>query len=173
MEGLFYADYRFSGVYTKPDPKKQHTAKSAQLITSETTAAKNLQEARTLSEALNLSKELVNLPSNIVTPSYLEKEARKVAGENKKVTLTVLTEEEMEKEKMGAFLAVARGSREPARMIILEYRGNPRSRTTFIRYTLHGNPSQSHDLSLPHRQKPTLEVKICVQIAFLWHEYFR
>jgi leucyl aminopeptidase len=67
-----------------------------------------------------LARDLVSAPANIVTPSYLAQ----VGGEISKrygCLLKVLSFEEARTLGMGAFTAVAQGSREPACMIILEH----------------------------------------------------
>lgn len=69
-----------------------------------------------------LAKDLANLPGNICTPSYLADQA-KALGEKHKIKVGVLEEKEMEKLGMGALLSVSRGSRQPAKLITLEYQG--------------------------------------------------
>ncbi len=71
---------------------------------------------------MKLAKDLGNLPGNICTPSYLAEQAGKLAGEHK-LKITVLEEKDMEKLGMHSLLSVTRGSRQPAKLITLEYRG--------------------------------------------------
>jgi leucyl aminopeptidase len=130
IEGMLTADYQFKGLFRKEDKDKKNTLTKATIISIAVSASKTVDDLQTVFKAVNNSKDLVNLPSNIVTPTYLEKVAREIA-KNKKVELQVLTEEDAKKEKMGAFLAVARGSVEPARMIVLRYNGNPKSKTVY------------------------------------------
>ena len=70
--------------------------------------------------ATNLSRDLANRPGNYLTPTRLAEEATKLARENK-LKCTVLSEPELKKLKMNTFLAVASGSKEPAKLIVLEY----------------------------------------------------
>ena len=69
---------------------------------------------------------MVSAPGNEMTPTDMAREARKIAR-RKNVKLTVLGEAEMKKIGMNALLGVARGSAEPAKFIILEYRGGDKS----------------------------------------------
>lgn len=131
VEGAFLADYQFSGYHQKEDKNKVNTAKKLSLLTINKTAGGKVDQLSVVFKAVNQCKDLVNSPSNIVTPTYLEKEAQKIAKINKKAELKVLSEEDAEKENMGGFLAVSKGSEEPAKMIVLSYKGNPRSKQVY------------------------------------------
>ena len=72
-------------------------------------------------------RHLADLPANICTPSYLVKEARKIASKHSSVSLTVINEKEMKRLKMGALLSVTAGSVEPAKLIVLKYSGGKSS----------------------------------------------
>lgn len=66
------------------------------------------------------ARDLASHPGNVVTPSYLADEARKIAGENG-YKCTILGEEELKKNKMNTILSVGQGSRKESKLIILEY----------------------------------------------------
>ncbi|MDH5631887.1 MAG: leucyl aminopeptidase [Gammaproteobacteria bacterium] len=70
-----------------------------------------------------LTRELGNLPGNICTPSYLANEARNLADQYDSISCTILEEDEMAELGMDALLSVSRGSRQPAKLIIMEYQG--------------------------------------------------
>ncbi len=91
--------------------------------TSLTLAQHALDEARAISTGMTLARDLANLPGNVCTPSRLAEEALKLAAGDARLKATVLEEKDMEKLGMGALLGVSRGSREPAKLIVLEYRG--------------------------------------------------
>lgn len=75
----------------------------------------------TISEMQCEARNLSAYPASIMTPSFLAKEARRlVKGGGVKVTS--MGKAQIEKLKMGAFLAVAQGSTEPPRLIQIEYR---------------------------------------------------
>ena len=69
------------------------------------------------------ARDLGNLPANICTPGYLAAEAKKMARGEKKLSVKVLEEADMRKLKMGSLLSVSAGSRQPAKLITLEYKG--------------------------------------------------
>ena len=78
---------------------------------------------------MDVARDLANLPGNICTPTYLADQARRLSRGVKKMRVQVLDEKAMEKLGMGALLSVSRGSRQPAGLICLEYRGGrPRER---------------------------------------------
>jgi len=82
-----------------------------------------LVEGMAIASGVELARRLGNLPGNICTPSYLADQARELAKSSKQLRVSVMDEARMKKLGMGALLSVARGSREPARLITLEYKG--------------------------------------------------
>jgi leucyl aminopeptidase len=70
----------------------------------------------------NLARELQSSPGNVATPSHLASVAERI-GRERKLEVTILDRAAMEEEGMGALLAVAQGSEEEPRFIVLEYRG--------------------------------------------------
>src|SRR5690606_15408440 len=74
-------------------------------------------------EAVNLARDLANEPSNHLTPTILADRALEVAA-SAGLEAKVLEEEDMRQKGMGSFLAVARGSDEPAKLVQLAYRGH-------------------------------------------------
>jgi len=75
-----------------------------------------------IAAGVSLARDLGNLPPNVCTPSYLADEAVKLARQWK-LDVEVLEQKDMEKLGMGALLAVARGSRQPPKFIVLQYAG--------------------------------------------------
>jgi len=76
-----------------------------------------------IANGMSLSRDLGNLPGNICTPTYLASQAVELAKENSKLTTEILEESDMEALGMGSLLSVSRGSREPAKLIIMNYKG--------------------------------------------------
>jgi leucyl aminopeptidase len=67
-----------------------------------------------------MARDLVNGPSNQVTPTILAKKAQQIANEHG-MEIQVFEVSQVEAMGMGAFVAVAQGSQEPGKFIILEY----------------------------------------------------
>jgi leucyl aminopeptidase len=76
-----------------------------------------------IAKGMDLARELGNLPGNICTPRYLANQAVEIGKKFDSVTTTILDEAEMAELGMGSLLSVSRGSREPARLITMNYQG--------------------------------------------------
>lgn len=79
---------------------------------------------RAISKGVRFSRDLGNLPGNICTPTHLAAAAQGLSDYDN-ISVEVLEEEDMEELGMGALLSVSRGSREPAKLVIVKYDGGP------------------------------------------------
>jgi leucyl aminopeptidase len=70
-----------------------------------------------------LARELGNLPGNHCTPSDLAERAVALASKHQALHTEVLEESDMAELGMGALLSVSRGSRQPAKLIVMTYQG--------------------------------------------------
>jgi leucyl aminopeptidase len=84
-------------------------------------AADAVKDGLALAEATNQIREWINAPANTFTPSVFVDKV-KAAVKGAELEMDVLEMDEMRRLKMGALLAVARGSEEPAKMIVLRYK---------------------------------------------------
>lgn len=80
-------------------------------------------EGQAIANGIRFAKDLANTPPNVCTPIYLAKEAEKLGVEFPSISTAVLNEKEMAALKMGSLLSVAQGSKNPPRLITLQYRG--------------------------------------------------
>ena len=83
-------------------------------------AEKGLARGRVIADAQNFARDLVNEPSNILTPKVLGEKAAAMAKEAG-LSVDILDEKRIADLKMGALLSVAQGSVEPPRMMVLTY----------------------------------------------------
>ncbi|MEQ1438796.1 leucyl aminopeptidase [Fontimonas sp. SYSU GA230001] len=88
-------------------------------------ASQGLTEALAIGKGVRIAKDLGNLPGNICTPTYLAEQAKKLAS-GSGIKVKVLEQTEMETLGMGALLSVAKGSRQPPKLIVMEYFKGPR-----------------------------------------------
>jgi leucyl aminopeptidase len=88
------------------------------------TTSRALSTGSAIAHGMSLTRMLGDLPSNICTPTYLAKQARALSKRYPAVKTSVLETAQMKKLGMGALLAVAAGSREPPKLIIMHYRGD-------------------------------------------------
>ncbi len=79
-----------------------------------------LERGRIIAEAQNFTRDLVNEPSNKMTPTLLAQRAQEMAAKFG-LGIEVLGPKEIQDLKMGAFWAVAQGSDEPPRLIVMRY----------------------------------------------------
>lgn len=125
-EGALLGTYTFK---TLKSPEKDQTALETLDIVEATASKipdleKGVSIGKVLAEATALCRDLVNEPANRLTPSRLAEVAQSIASQYS-LHLEVLEREQCEALGMGAFLAVARGSHQPPKFIVLSYRGDP------------------------------------------------
>lgn len=123
-EGISLCCYVFDELKSKEN-KKPFYLERINLV--ESLDPKIGKKAEGIQLGVNLARDLINHNAHDITPQALGEEAKKIANHFSTVKATVLDKEEIEKEKMGLFLAVGRGSRVDPALIILEYRGDPNS----------------------------------------------
>ncbi len=85
----------------------------------ETALKRGVERGRIIGESVNFTRDLANEPGAYMTPTIMAERAREVANEFG-LSIDVLDEARMEQEGMGSLLSVARGSDEPAKLIMLE-----------------------------------------------------
>ncbi len=127
--------YRFDATRTV-DPKDRYKLEAVLLAApggaaASDTAKPALARAVAVAAGVRLTRELANLPANHCTPSGLADAARDLARRHD-LGCTVLERKDMEKLGMGAMLAVAQGSAQPPRFIVLEYRGAGRKEAPHV-----------------------------------------
>ena len=108
----------------KPKPSKLSLVNVAAANARAANAvADGLKIGAAIGSGLAFSRDMANLPPNICTPTYIGQRAEALAKEWPQVKTKVLDEDGIKALKMGAFLAVTRGSTQPPRLIVCEYRG--------------------------------------------------
>jgi leucyl aminopeptidase len=128
-EGLLLVNYTFEKL--KKDSIKDESAtllKKVALIGGSKKGLVEAQKAVKLCDAVNYARDLVNGNADDVTPQALVEEAKNLAKSYSHVKVTIFDKKRIEKEKLGLLLAVNRGSTRDPAFIILEYKGNPRSK---------------------------------------------
>jgi leucyl aminopeptidase len=115
------ASYSYTTTLSKP---KTRLLKQVTVSTEKTTLALEnaVRHAQALVSGVELAKEWANRPANHATPSHLAHAAKDIA-KGKAFKCEVLGPKEVAKLGMGAFMAVAQGSAEPLRFIVMRYNG--------------------------------------------------
>ena len=126
VEALVLGLYQFKEYKTKNNAGNGDTHLMACTLLTGTAAElasskKGAAYAQVVGKAVCLARDLVNRPSNTATPRHLAQTAKTIAAHHG-LACTVLNVQQAEKIGMDAFLSVARGSDEPARFILLDYK---------------------------------------------------
>ncbi|HYT03313.1 MAG TPA: leucyl aminopeptidase [Gemmatimonadales bacterium] len=124
VEGVGQGAWAFTELKSAPeDPKPEVEAVA---VVCDAKEAKDVAAGQRLGDAVaaghQLTRYLQMQPGNVCTPSYLAEQAKRLA-EAYGLTLTVLDRAAMQTEGMGALLAVAQGTAQEPRFIVVEYRG--------------------------------------------------
>ena len=117
--------YRFDKLKSKQEDVRRPLRK----LTLSVQRRNEIQEAenavisgQAIAHGMNLAKDLGNLPGNICTPTYLAEQAKGL-GKTYGLKVEVFDTPEIEKLGMGSFLSVAKGSRQPPKLIVLYHNG--------------------------------------------------
>ncbi len=122
-EGAILSLYDFTSYRTEKREEIKRVDEIALLVEKEDKEIKKgLDDGVKISEAVYIARDMINHPANTATPTYLSEQAKKIARKSG-IRCKILDRADMERLKMGALLAVARGSDEPPKFIIMEYNG--------------------------------------------------
>lgn len=135
VEGFILGGYRDLR-FRSDGAGKQEVPKLTLSVSQERQLAKMRAGAgrgRLLAELQNHCRDLSGAPGNVLTPTALANEARKLARKHG-LKISVFDRRQIERMKMEAFLAVARGSAEPPKLIRLDYapKGRARKRVVLV-----------------------------------------
>ncbi|PZC46882.1 MAG: leucyl aminopeptidase [Chloroflexi bacterium] len=126
-EGAYLGLYTFKKYFSKKDDDAK-TLDEFHLV--EQDAAKlpalqaGIERGRIVAEAALLARDLVNEPASVMTPTKMSEVAQEVAQQHG-LEVEILDTQRMEELGMGMLLAVAKGSHQPPKMIVLRYLGDP------------------------------------------------
>ena len=122
VEGILLSDYQMNQYKTT---KEDQSLEEFTIVEEDANRIEVIKKGAHLgeifSQATNFSRDLANHPGNILTPTRLSLEAEKLAQENN-LRCKILSLPQIKRLKMNLFLAVASGSNQPPKLIILEYR---------------------------------------------------
>ena len=106
-----------------PEPERKKPLEQATILTSNTDdSRRGLASGKAIGDGQSLARRLGMMPGNLCTPEFLAQTAADIARRHG-MGITVLGRREMEAEKMGSFLAVAQGTPQDPKLIVLEYKG--------------------------------------------------
>ena len=114
---------------TKNKTAKKPSLKNLTILTSGLSgsglskAKQSAKKGFAIGEGVNSAKHLGDMPANHCTPRIIEKKVKAMKKDFPKLKIKSYNENDLAKMKMGSFLSVGRGSDEPSRMMVIEYKG--------------------------------------------------
>jgi leucyl aminopeptidase len=131
VEGSILGEYEFEGYKEKKREEGRGTIDEFVVVERTKEKAKVMEEGARVGEivsnAENRARDLVNAPSNKITPTYIANYAKKIG-----LKCEVL---DPKSKGMEAIWAIAKGSKEPAKVVVLSHRS---PRTSFPKIALIG-----------------------------------
>jgi leucyl aminopeptidase len=121
VEGAILASYRFDRFKSKKEDDDSAKRLEELTVLGDGDLAEAIESARVGAEAENFARELQDLPSNVVTPSYLAGRAHAIAEEHASVRCEVMGRQQIKEKGMGGLVAVSQGSAEEPQLIVLRY----------------------------------------------------
>jgi leucyl aminopeptidase len=122
--------YRFHDYLSDPgDAAKVRLKKVAVHVdgAERTAVGRAVKAAAIVADGTNHARTLGNLPGNVCHPSYLADQARELGRAHEAMKVRIVEERQMRTMGMGAFLSVTAGTEQPAKLIVMDYRGGPKS----------------------------------------------
>jgi leucyl aminopeptidase len=132
VEGAILASYRFDRFKSKQDDDGDSRSLEEITVLGDAALGEAVEAARIAAESENFARELQDLPSNVVTPSYLAGRARAIAEEHETVTCEVMGREQIKEKGMGGLVAVSQGTAEEPQLIVLRYQGGGEETLGFV-----------------------------------------
>ena len=123
--------YEYSTTKSKSKKQKKPLATFNFLVSTKKdlmAAKKGINEGIAIASGIKIAKDLGNLPGNICVPSYIANKTKSINQKTKSIKTKIYAESAIKKLKMGAFLSVSQGSKEPARLIVIEYKGHQKDK---------------------------------------------
>ena len=122
--------YRHTKPSAQPAPALQKLSVVCTKAESKAVQA-GLARGEAIAQGVRLARECANRPANHATPTFLADQARQL-GKQFGFKVEVLDRKAVEKLGMGSFLAVAQGSDEPLRFIVVRYEGAAKSQAPVV-----------------------------------------
>jgi leucyl aminopeptidase len=124
--GARLRSYRFDKYRTKEKPEQKPSLKELTFLLDDPKAAqKEFAPLDKIAEGVFFTRDLVSEPANVIYPETLAEEAKKLASLG--VVVEILDEKKMKTLGMNMLLGVAQGSVRPARLVVMQWKGNPRA----------------------------------------------
>jgi leucyl aminopeptidase len=128
------ADNQYAFEQFKSQKSEARALSKITLLTEKTSLAdveRASTQAQAIAAGMAFTRDLGNLPPNICHPTYLGEQAKALGKAYKSLKVDVFDEKKLKELGMGSFLAVAQGSVQPPRLIVLQYNGGKKGDKPF------------------------------------------
>jgi len=124
VEGTLLKLYSFDRFKSKKDDSDEPEGALESLeIAGADVDPDEVERGRIVAVAQNAARDLQNLPANVADPLFLAGRAEEIAEQHDDLELELLDRDAIAARGMGAFTAVAKGTDNEPRLIVLRYRG--------------------------------------------------
>ena len=129
IEGVLQGSYKFTKYKTDKQKNNEYDVTVFSKTINEKILARESRKARSLTEAVNLARDIVNEPPVYLTPSKLA-DISEIVAEEGNLQIKVLGKEEIKAAGMNGLYSVSRGSTQPPRFIHFTYTPKIKSKKT-------------------------------------------
>jgi leucyl aminopeptidase len=123
VEGTLLRLYEFDQFKSKPDDEDGADGIESLELSGDSVSDEEVADAAVAAGAANKARDLQNLPSNVATPTFLAERAVEIADQFDSLEVELFDRDAIVGRGMGAFAAVAQGSHNEPRLIVLRYSG--------------------------------------------------
>ncbi|MBI3088372.1 MAG: leucyl aminopeptidase [Candidatus Omnitrophica bacterium] len=132
VEGALLGLYRYDRFRRLPKHERGKRVDALTIVVGRSSevgeARRGAEKGQILAESVSFARDLINGPSNVVTPTVLANEARALARRHR-LSCTVMPFARLKRLGFGGVVGVAQGSAHPAQFIVLDYRPSRAKRT--------------------------------------------
>ncbi len=133
VEGSLLTTYRYEAA--KKEINEKQGVESLTIVEYSQEKVADIEQSILIGEAIAagvaLARDLVNMPPNVATPTRMAQAAEEIAISHH-MKITIGDRKWASEQKMGAFLAVAKGAGEPPKFIVLEHNGEQSKMDTIV-----------------------------------------
>jgi leucyl aminopeptidase len=129
LDGGYVFD-RFKSQKAEPRALQTITLLTSKALQADVERA--VRHATAIASGMSFTRDLGNLPPNLCHPTFLGEAAKSLAKSHKGLKVEVHDEKKLKELGMGAFLAVAQGSAQPPRLIVMNYQGGAKGAQPYV-----------------------------------------
>lgn len=134
-EGSLLATYRYDAARQEEEEEEKKEVETLTIVEFDQNKVAHIESgvraAAAIAAGVALARDLVNMPPNVATPTKMAQTAEAIAADHG-MKVEIGDRQWATRNKMGAFLAVAKGAGEPPRFIVIEHNGSREDLETIV-----------------------------------------